>query len=300
MTHEATLADVHRPRPQICVGVIVLLERLALARLLLRDLTEQTEPPAEVLVVLQGIDSDREASVSLTLGEDFPDLPLSVMGNPGQAVNTARNLILTACTSHVVLFMDDDARLPMEALDRVATAFQQRPEAAVITFKTNWLGEDTRPRRYPERERRRRTARSVTSVAAVEMAASAPVVRELGVRFDERFGPGGRFAAGDEFLFLIDVLRSDGVVWFVPLEIAEHKAQTGGRRMQREKVAIRGAMLRRAFGLWGLPAGWLFVARKMLTGELECTGISALHAIVDGWRAFHRSNDESAVRGSVA
>jgi glycosyltransferase involved in cell wall biosynthesis len=274
--------------PRICIGVVALRERLPLVRLLLGDIGDQTSPAVEVLLVLQGVDPDDADPLSQALSNEFSHLPLSVIRNPLRGVNSARNLILDACSADVVVFMDDDARLPEAALQRVASAFRAHPDAAVITFKTRWVGDDPRPRRYPTEAGRRRSPRSITPVAAVEMIASISHIRSLGVRFDERFGPGGRFGAGDEFLFLLDVIRAGGVVLFMPMEIAQHEAQTGGRRMTPEKIAVRGAMLRRAFGVAGLGAGLLFVARKTLTRELECSPLVAAGAVVEGWREFGR------------
>lgn len=252
-------------------------ERLAA---LLEDLDQQTERPAQVFVVLQEqeVDIERHGSV-----DRFPNLAVTVRGNPNRSLSSARNLVLRSMSSDVIVFMDDDARMASQAIEVVADAFVDQPEAAVITFRARWLSEEGWSKTYPARACRRRTARSVTSVSSIEMAASVAALNRLGVSFDERFGVGSAFATGEEFLLLIDVLRRGGIVSFLPTVIAEHAAMTSGRLLDEPMLRAKGAVFRRAFGTPGLAAIVLFVFRKMVARDLRCGPFRALRSAVRGW-----------------
>jgi hypothetical protein len=291
-----------RRLPSIGVGVVTGVDRLDLARSVLKDLTHQTVGPSQVIVVLQegmgGPDSDHSRRRALT--EEFPDLPLSTTTNPGKGVSAARNIVLGRCTTDVLVLMDDDARMPDRALERIQSAFRSHPEAAVLTFKARWVGDDRRSDDYPRVERRRRTVMSVTSVAFIEMAVSMPTVNASVVRFDERLDLGTEFGTGGEFVFLADVIRRGGVVHYIPEEIAAHAARSSGQRLDRPMLEAKGAVYRRVFGPLGLAVGALLVGQKALSGQLECGPLVAFRGIIAGWRRFGRVADRGAATSAVS
>lgn len=271
----------------IGIGIVALVDRLDLLQAVLTNIAHQTEQPTMVWIVVQDQMEpvDHRPRVRRLI-EQVRGMPVVVRGNPKRSVSSARNLILRECATDVLMFMDDDGRMPPQAIERVRNAFDVDPAAAVLTFKTDWTGGDQRSGRYEDVPRRRRTIRPVTDVAAIEMAVSIPEVRRLDVKFDERFGPGGRFGTGEEFLFLADVLRAGGEVAYVPSVVSVHSSQTSGRRLDATMMAAKGAMFRRAFGTAGLAAGWLFVLRLIRRRELQCAPLTALRCIATGWREF--------------
>jgi glycosyltransferase involved in cell wall biosynthesis len=272
----------------MCVGIILSLHRVDVVQLLLADLRQQTDPPREVIVVVQSGSEDEVRRCEDTLTRMFGDLPIRIAANPLPGPSAARNVILSEATTGVAVFMDDDARMPKDAVEHVAGAFEHFPDADVITFKARWTGAAGGERVYPSSPGVRRTLRSVTSVAAIEIAVSCPRIAALGVRFDERFGPGTRYSTGEEFIFASDVIRSGGVLRFVPEVISEHPARTAGYRLDRAAMLGKGAIFRRVFGRLGLVAALFLAARKAVSRELECSALQALASATAGWREFGR------------
>jgi hypothetical protein len=114
-------------------------------------------------------------------------------------------------------------------------------------------------------------------------------IRRLGVRFDERFGPGARLATGEEFIFLTDVLGRGGEIDFVPIELASHAAESSGRRrLDAAVLTAKGAMFARTYGTLGALAAVAFVLRKALQGELDVGPVSGIMSALEGWRELRR------------
>jgi glycosyltransferase involved in cell wall biosynthesis len=268
-------------RPTVCVGIVTGLPRIDGTRLVLADLASQTVAPSEVIVVLQRGMSDTAVGPDALGGH--PPLPMTVLSNSGSGLSAARNVIIDRSRADIVIFMDDDARMPKEAIERIVGASERHAGSAALTFRVDWTGEG-RQRTYPPSVRRRDSVRSLTSVASIEMAVSMRALRELGVSFDERFGLGAPFATGEELILLVDILRRGGTIVFVPDVIAQHPARTSGTRGDVSMMTARGALFRRLFGSRGLVVALWFVVRNARRGTLECGLAAGLRAVVDGWR----------------
>lgn len=249
---------------------------------MLGDLAGQIVAPAEVFVVAQQALSPTPVTLE-ELGTDATSLPLALLTNPGAGLSAARNIVIERSRADVLVFMDDDARMPPEAIERITTAWVARPDHAALTFRVDWTGEGRR-RAYPTQEIRRDGVRSLTSVASIEMAVSRRALRELNVRFDERFGLGAPFATGEELILLSDLLRRGGSIAFVPEVVAQHPARTSGSRLDEPMLRARSALFARIFGARGPAIAIAYTTRAAIRRELECGVWRALRASVGARR----------------
>ena len=111
------------PRISVC---IVTGRRIPLLRRALASVVDQLDPPSyEVLVC-----SDGDADVADAVHDLLPDACVGFVRSalPG----AARNLIVQRARGDLLLFLDDDAELRPDALQRLDRLADQHPEAAVF------------------------------------------------------------------------------------------------------------------------------------------------------------------------
>lgn len=144
------------------------------------------------------------------------DFRVKVIHSRGVARN--RNSALDMLTAPVGLLSDDDLTYTEEDLRTVMRAFREHPEADIITFK--YRSADY-PRRYPDKSFPLSKPAKGYYATNVEMAFRRDSVKGK-VRFNEYFGVAGEFPAGEEDIFLYDMLRAglDGL--FIPEFITRH------------------------------------------------------------------------------
>jgi hypothetical protein len=75
------------------------------------------------------------------------------------------------------------------------------------------------------------------------------LVKQLEVRFDERFGAGAELYLGDEYIFISDLIKAGAKCEFSPLFVATHPSDSSGERWgtQSDRRA-RAAVFDRVFG----------------------------------------------------
>ena len=98
------------PVPRISV-VLPTLDRYELVSQVLEDLRAQTVAPAEVIVV------DQTRPHDPAVFERHRDLPLTVLPQDGRGQWLARNAAVARATGDLLLFLDDDSRVPPEFVE---------------------------------------------------------------------------------------------------------------------------------------------------------------------------------------
>lgn len=144
--------------------------------------------------------------------------------------------------SEWILIGDDDVDYTAEGLQALLEALQSHPEAGVVCGRYKCRGEYVKA--YGEGEFNLRKPPYGWYVTSFEMAVRRSSIGKL--RFDERFGIGsGHFVAGEESLFLHDLLRSGAVGVGVPVDICSHEEATTGERLRTDPDFLKtyGAVL---------------------------------------------------------
>jgi hypothetical protein len=100
--------------------------------------------------------------------------------------------------------------------------------------------------------------------ATYEMIVRVADVKRLGARFDERFGAGVENYLGDEYIFIVDLIRAGGRARFLPVTIASHPEVSSGSGWgtQRDRVA-RAKVFSRVFGPLAPAARLAFGLRRL-------------------------------------
>ena len=107
--------------------------------------------------------------------------------------------------------------------------------------------------------------------ATYEMIIRVADVRKLGVRFDEDFGAGAKNYLGDEYIFVVDLIRAGGKAVFAPITLAQHPTESSGSRWgSAQDRRSRAVIFTRVFGVFApfvrLPFG---IRRRRELGSLK-------------------------------
>ena len=87
----------------------------------------------------------------------------------------------------------------------------------------------------------------MTSIGIVDVAFREEIIEKYSLEFDERFGPGGYYAIGEDFIFMTDAYKKGASIVYKPLEIVQHEELGTGSTLEDKIIFGRGAMFARVF-----------------------------------------------------
>lgn len=165
-----------------------------------------------------------------------------------KGVAKSRNKAIDLAKGEYLIFSDDDITFSDTGLQQAIDYLDSHPEIALL------LGQATDEsgvlrKRYPEGVTRLGSLNSARA-ATYEMIIRVSEVRRLGVRFDEDFGAGAKNYLGDEYIFVVDLVRAGGKAVFVPITLAAHPTESSGSRWgSANDRRARAVIFTRIFGL---------------------------------------------------
>jgi glycosyltransferase involved in cell wall biosynthesis len=248
-------------RPKLTLGYSTLAERVATL----------VEPPVnpnwETVLVVQNpnqIDWHGQRYRELSTRKDFRYQELESKG-----VAKSRNQAIDLAEGEYLIFSDDDITFNEFGLRQAIEYLDAHPDISLLlgqaTDETGALR-----KRYPgnvEKLGRLNSARAAT----YEMVIRVADVRRLGVRFDEDFGAGAKNYLGDEYIFVVDLIKAGGKAVFAPITLAQHPTESSGSRWgSAQDRRARAIIFRRVFGVLApfvrLPFG---IRRRRELGSLK-------------------------------
>lgn len=122
--------------------------------------------------------------------------------------------------AEIVLFTDDDLRFYDESAVLVIQEFAKHPEADAIKFNLNSVS-DRKISMKSIADFHRVTRSEMGSWGVWGLAFRADVLRECGLRFDERFGPGTPNYCGEDTIFLQEMIKKKIRLYASPVCIAD-------------------------------------------------------------------------------
>ena len=174
-------------------------------------------------------------------------------------MSVSRNIALSNSTAEYVLFADDDIQYLPDAIDIVLKAFEELPDADVLTFRFH-NGQGKHRKAYPG-SIMRRTYRNLFSVSSVEVALKRDAQVASAAYFDERFGLGAAFPVAEENIFLSDLYSAGKKIYFYPADLLIHPDETSGGNWGDTHLKARGALFKRVFSWYGLPLLLIFLGK---------------------------------------
>lgn len=119
-----------------------------------------------------------------------------------------------------ILFADDDLRFYDDYEQTVISAFEKAPQADAIKFNLKCVSE-RKISMNPIKDFHRATRREVTSWGVWGLIIKVSLLKNSGIIFNERFGPGTDNYCGEDSLFLQDLFKHKINVYASPEYIAE-------------------------------------------------------------------------------
>lgn len=144
----------------------------------------------------------------------------------GKGLSANRNHALGKATAPLLLISDDDVEYTKDNLQRVITAFEDNPDADILTFKY-----DTQNchKTYPENSISLSTPFKGYFISSIEIAFRRESIQGK-IWFNEFFGIGAVFPSGEEDVFIKDCLANGLTGKFIPATIARHDGDTTTQR----------------------------------------------------------------------
>ena len=188
------------------------------------------------------------------------DLEIQELNSIGVA--KSRNRAIWLARGEYLVFSDDDIHFDVAGLEAAVKFLDENPQYSLLLAQA--VDETGRLRkRYPkgvEELNKFNSARAAT----YEMIIRVEAVRQLGVWFDEEFGAGAINYLGDEYIFIVDLMKAGGKAVFAPITIAMHPNDSSGSRWgsERDRKA-RAIIFTRVFGRLAPLIRLAFGARRL-------------------------------------
>lgn len=186
-------------------------------------------PEVEYLVSWQLPDRDVEIPEELKRRRDF-----KIFKNNTRGLSKNRNIALNLATAPYCLISDDDLDYSEDGLLQIIRKFEDNPQLDIATFK--YSGNDCKF--YPDYSFDLRKPPKGYFVTSFEIAFRRNKIIESQIKFNENFGIGAKFPAGEEDIWLHDLLKKRFKGHFFPIIIAHHEGLTTGLRLAEDPSLI--------------------------------------------------------------
>lgn len=212
-----------------------------------------------------------------------------ILKSDTRGLSRNRNIALDAADADIILIADDDLSYTPDQLRGIISAFAARPGDDMIFFR--YASDEGRS--YPDREFPLSNPPKGWFPTSMEMAFRLDSLRNARLRFNEHFGVGADFIAGEESILLHDALRAGLRGHFVPFTVCTHFGPTSATRLGRtpEFIEMKGAM---HFGLhrFSWPLRMIAAARREAGG-----GISFFRYVASWMKGAAKASRKGAFRG---
>jgi len=212
----------------------------------------QERPDQEILIIIQNPD-----------GRTYLEPParddVRVVHLDSKGVAKSRNVAIDNAQGKYLVFADDDITFDLVSLDAICAHFEECSCALVLGQATDLDG--NLRKKYPTAPQwlnRFNSGRAAT----YEMVIRVPEIRAKGLRFDEDFGAGAVNYLGDEYIFIVDMLKQDLKAHFLPITMAAHPLDSSGSGWgTRSDLRARSVIFTRVFGPWAFLVRTAFILR---------------------------------------
>lgn len=160
----------------------------------------------------------------------------------------------------VCLLADDDIVYYPNSFNAILEVFQKDNTLEFLTFKIKtFSGKDYK--NYKSQEFRH-TLKTLSIIGIVDVAFREEVIEKYRLQFDERFGPGGQYGIGEDFIFMTDAMKKDAKICYKPIDIVQHEDMGTGMILKDNIIFGRGAMFARVFGWLSFPLDIYFALKN--------------------------------------
>lgn len=170
----------------------------------------------------------------------------------GSGLSNNRNNALKHAVGELLLITDDDVGFMPDWSEKIASAFDEMHDAQVITFRVETPEGRPFKKYYPNGFTH--TKLSIFRVSSIEVCVKRIAIVESKVCFDPTYGLNAHYLACEETVFLSDLRKKNARIRASDKVIAIHAKESSGSDYSRAASCIvRGAVIRRVFGIFGFP-----------------------------------------------
>ncbi len=186
-----------------------------------------------------------------------------------RGVAKSRNRAIELAAGEYLIFSDDDITFSEQGLQEAISYLDSHQDVSLLLGQATDESGALR-KKYPSQVTKLGNLNSARA-ATYEMIIRVSDIRRLGIRFDEEFGAGAKNYLGDEYIFVVDLVRAGGKALFAPITLAQHPTESSGSRWGSENDRrARAIIFTRVFGplapLVRLPFG---IRRRAELGSLK-------------------------------
>lgn len=199
-----------------------------------------------------------------------------------RGVGVNRNLACLYATGDILLLADDDVKYVDNYRPIILDAFRALPRADAIIFNIDTIGKDVRRRQNKKIKRVHFV--SALNYGAARIAVKRTSIKKSGILFNTNFGGGTIYSAGEDSIFISEMLRKGLRLYTYPETIASVD-QTSSTWFQGytkkyfyDKGALFKAIMKRGSSLlclqdvirhWDIYKGSGLPAREVLK-QMKC------------------------------
>lgn len=225
---------------------------------------DMVEPPVhanwEVQLILQNPDQINLESPRYELLRSRSDLSIELLDSKGVA--KSRNRAIWLARGEYLVFSDDDIEFDIQGLEKAIRFLDENPKYSLL------LGQAIEPsgklrKRYPSKIEELTKFNSARA-ATYEMIIRVDAIRQFGIQFDERFGAGAENYLGDEYIFIVDLVKAGLKAVFVPITLATHPEVSSGSGWGTDRDRkVRAKIFTRVFGVFAPAVRLAFGIRRL-------------------------------------
>lgn len=180
--------------------------------------------------------------------QSYPFGTVRMITTSQRGVGKNRNTALDLANGEIILIADDDIRYKDDYVNSVIGEFERIPQADAIVFNISTLGESTY-RRQNETSKRVRLFNAL-NYGAVRIAVRREKLERAGICFSLNFGGGALYSAGEDSLFIAEMIRKGLRIYTSSIVIAEvdQTSSTWFKGYNHKYFYDKGALFRALFG----------------------------------------------------
>lgn len=207
----------------------------------IRRVAENRHPVVEGVEYLVGWQTLSENPVVPEVIAGREDFRVLISKEKGLSKN--RNFLIRHASAPVLLISDDDLSYTPDNLLTVIRYFEINPDCDILTFR---FDSDMAAKKYASFSFPLDNPVKGYYPTSFEIAFRKKILSSR-IFFDERFGIGAPFPAGEEEIFLNDCLRKGFKGRYIPETITFHRGATTGPRQKfrKEFISAKGAIFHR-------------------------------------------------------
>ncbi len=178
----------------------------------------------------------------------FGDFTAEMISTQTRGVGINRNLGLQYATGDILLLADDDMVYETDYTETVLTAFEENPNADAIIFNITTRGQDMGRRQNTKSSRVK--IYNCLNYGAVRIAVRRSSLVKDRICFSTCFGGGTIYSAGEDSLFICDMIKKGFKIYTYPKVIAtvDQTESTWFKGYNEKFIYDKGVFFGAAFG----------------------------------------------------